>query len=688
MSLYRSRAHRLGAGYPGDATTAPQAPVGAEGDAVRQEQLKTDEELPEQGATWTSPRWLNRGFWAYGVMLAAGVFHLYTGATAPLPSMQQRAVHLSLGLVVVFLLHPPKSMSPITPNRRINLLDFLLIIASFIGGVVIYLQYNELLRTIQHDTFHVVLAFITAALVLEGARRTTGPGLSVLALVAILYALFGENLPGLFQHTGSTLPQIASNLYLSTEGILGIAVGVSSTYLVLFIVFGALLQLCGAGDFILALSKLMVGRFRGGQAKGATLASGMFASISGSQVGNVAATGPVTIPLMKSTGFSAKTAGAVEATASTGGMIMPPIMGATAFLIAEILQIPYAEVVLAAALPALLYYLAVLFTVDFESGKLRLRGERSEGVLSRLGRIFLSQGYQILPLAILVYLLVIEGNSPARAAFWGIVGAAMIIVVAGVVTRDWKSIYRLCAAGLTQGFQSMLVIIMACAASGIVLGMLGVTGLGFRLSYILTQLAGESVPLLLVLTMIASIILGMSLPAVAAYLVLAITVAPALVELGVEPLAAHMFVFYFGVLSALTPPVALAAFTAAGISGARPHATAFEGLRFALAGFVIPFAFVASPGLLLIGTWSEIVQAFVSCLLGIFALAAAVTGYMFARLNIALRLVLSAAAVVLLIPGLVTDLIGAALLGLVAAVSMITQRKGSDSKEAISPAMT
>ncbi|GAA4430947.1 TRAP transporter fused permease subunit [Georgenia halophila] len=686
MSKYKILAGRIGSAHRRGRDAQPSE---LSASAISSEPIASSSRHGEEEENgWTGSKWLHRGFWATGIMVAAAAFHLFTGFTAPFPSMQQRAVHLALGLVVVFLLHPPTAMSKVAPNRRVGVVDLILVVASAVIGIVIYLQYSEILQTFTYDSFHIVLAFIATLLVLEGARRTTGPALPCLAAIAILYAMFGQHLGGLFQHSGSTFGQIAGSLFLSTEGILGLAMGVSATYLVLFIIFGSLLQLSGAGDFILEQSNLMVGRFRGGQAKGATLASGMFGSISGSQVGNVAATGPVTIPLMKSTGFSAKMAGAVEATASTGGMIMPPIMGATAFLIAEILQVPYAEIVLAALLPALLYYLAVLFTVDFEAGRLGLKGRHTDGALRKVARLFLFQGYQLIPLAILIYLLIIAGTSPARAAVWGIVGAAGIIVVTGVVTKNWKSIFRLCVAGATQGFQATLIIIMACGAAGIVMGMLGVTGLGFRLSYILTQIAGESVPLLLVLTMIASIVLGMSLPAVAAYLILAVTVAPALTELGVQPVAAHMFVFYFGVLSAITPPVALAAFTAAGISGAPPHGTSFTAVRLAIAGFIIPFAFVASPALLLIGSPGEIVQAFVSCLLGVVALAAAVAGYLFSSLRLPWRAVLGMAAVALLLAGTLTDLIGTVLLAVAAGASRVRGRKeamGSTADSLASP---
>jgi len=619
------------------------------------------------------PRWLSRKVWALILMAFMAAFHIYMGATAPLPSLQQRSVHLSLGLMAVFLLYPPRSMSRPTPNRKINVLDGVLVLVSAFIGVAMYSESNTLLRQISPEAWHVVMAGIATVLVLEGARRTTGLVLPLLGLIAILYASFGQYLGGLFQHSGSTIEQIAGNLFLSTEGILGIALGVSATYVILFVIFGSFLQLCGTGDLMLKLSGLLVGHFRGGQAKGATIASGLFGSISGSQVGNVASTGPVTIPLMKSSGFNGKTAGAVEAAASSGGMLMPPVMGAAAFLMAEILQIPYIEIVRAALLPAILYYVAILFTIDFRAGRIGIRGSKSEGVRAALTRLLLKQGYQLVPLALLIYLLVGAGSSPARAAFWGIVGAGGLILVVGIVTRDWKSIGRLWLEGATSGVQATLVIIMACAAAGIVMGMMGVTGLGFRLSFILTELAGSSTVALLLLTMLASIILGMSLPAVAAYLVLAVTIAPALINMGLEPIAAHMYVFYFGILSAITPPVALAAFTAAGISGESPHKTSFEAVRFALAGFLIPFMFVYRPALLMIGTPGEVVLSFIFCLFGIYALAAAVEGYLFTPMPNWQRIVLLAGAVALVAPGVLSGFAGLVVLALIGFVNRRAQ---------------
>lgn len=647
------------------------------------EDFRAEPEVTGSQTTVATPQF--KVTWSMGglatiVMAAMAAFHIYMGATAPLPSMQQRAVHLSFGLMAVFLLYPPRSMAKPDGRRKFSIIDLILVAASALIGIVIYSQYNAILQQLQPETWQIVMTIVATLLVLEGARRTTGKALPILAIIFIVYAYFGANLPGLFQHSGSGIEQIARNLFLSTEGILGIALGVSATYVILFVIFGSLLQLTGTGDLMLKLSNVLVGGYRGGQAKGATIASGFFGSISGSQVGNVAATGPVTIPLMRATGFDRRTAGAVEATASTGGMFMPPIMGATAFLIAEILQIPYADVVLAAVLPAVLYYLALLFTIDLRAAKTGMHGTREAGKWRSLPKLLLRQGYLLLPLAILVYLLIVAGSSPARAAFWGITIAAAIAVVAALVNRDWRAIVRVCVQGAIEGVRSALIIVMATACAGIIVGMMGVTGLGFRLSFILTEFAGSSVIALLLLTMIASIVLGMGLPAVAAYIVLAITVAPALADLGVTPLAAHMYVFYFGVLAAITPPVALAAFTAAGISGDSPHKTAFTALKFALAGFLIPFMFVMNPALLLDGTPIAVIHAFASSVLGVFALAVAVEGYLFRRLAIWLRLLSGAGAITLLAPGLWSDFAGLALIVIVGVIAARTPKEDAREK--------
>lgn len=616
-----------------------------------------------------------RGRIAYFVGIMASLFHIGTGALAPLPAMQNRVLHLAFGLVIVFLVVTAGSAKR-RPGAVSTAVDMVLLALSVGTAGYIFFNSEVLLRQLQPGAFETAVAFVLTALVLEATRRTTGWVLPILGAVSIVYAIFGDRLGGLFQHSGASLNQIGRNLALSTEGILGVAIGVSATYVILFVLFGALLQLCGAGELVLKLSELVAGRFRGGQAKAATVASGLFGSISGSPVGNVAATGPVTIPMMKATGFSPKMAAGVEAAASTGGMIMPPVMGATAFLIAEILTIPYTDVVKAALIPAILYYVAVLFTIDGYAARHGLHGTRTERALRALGGLLAMRGYQLLPLAVLIYLLVAEGTTASRAAFWSIAVAAVLAVLAFGLARDLRRFPRALMDTLSEGFRSMLVIIMACATAGIVMGMMAVTGLGFRLSYILTEIAGGSTVALLLLVMVASIILGMSLPAVAAYLILAVTVAPALADLGVDPLAAHMFVFYFGVLSNITPPVALAAFTAAGIAGANPHATGFEAVKLALSGFLIPFMMVFSPGLLLMGGPGEIGFAVSTALLGVLALSAAVIGYFGGPIGWIPRAFLGLGGILLVIPEIWSSIAGLLIVIAIFSLSKINAKKG------------
>lgn len=619
-------------------------------EAVRSGPPKEDLVVP----IWTTGL---RSRLALGVGGFAAAYHIYTAALSPPPALEHRTVHLALGLVMCFLLWPASSKGH--QRTLAAIVDIALIVGALIPAAFIVWNSNELLAMFSPGWMEITFALVLTGLVLEGTRRAAGWALPCLALIAIAYALWGDNLTGLFQHSGTDLGQLSRMLTLSTQGILGTALGVSATYVILFVLFGGLVQLSGAGNMIMQLADIVAGRFRGGSAKTATVASGLMGSISGSPVGNVATTGPVTIPMMRKSGFSARSAAAIEASASTGGMILPPVMGASAFLMAEILAIPYVEVVYAAAVPAILYYVALLFAIDSFAGRHRLSGSVTERALRALGTLLLMRGYQLLPLAVLIYMLIIESSTPARAAFWGLATAAVIAaVISGIRGIGWGYPIALIKT-LADGFRSMVVIIMACATAGIVMGVMGLTGLGFRLSYILNELADGSVILLLVLTMIASIILGMSLPAVAAYLVLAVTVAPALVDLGVNPIGAHLFVLYFGVLSNITPPVGLAAFAAAGISGSEPQRTSVEAVKLAIPGYIIPYIIVYSPGLMLDGSVQDITLAIASALLAFWALGGCLAGYFGGDLGPVARLVIGLAGITLVVPELMIQVSGA-----------------------------
>lgn len=601
--------------------------------------------------------------------VAAG-YHIWTGAFSPPPALEHRTLHLVFGLVMCFLLWPASK------KHKEGLLsktwDFVLIVGAIVPGVFIVWNSNDLLAMFSPGWLEITYALVLTFAVLEGTRRVAGWVLPSLGIIAIAYALYGDRLVGLFQHSGTDVGQLARMLALSTEGILGTALGVSATYVILFVLFGGLLQLSGAGETIMRLSDIVAGRFKGGSAKAATVASGLMGSISGSPVGNVATTGPVTIPMMKKTGFSGRTAAAVEASASTGGMIMPPVMGASAFLIAEILAIPYVEVALAALIPSLLYYAAILFTIDRYAARYGLRGSPIERALRALGTLLTMRGYQLLPLAVLIYMLLVERSTPARAAFWGLAIGAVIAAIAAGIRGHGRRFPVALIKTLADGYRSMVIIILACATAGIVMGVMSLTGLGFRLSYILTEIAGGQVLLLLLMTMVASIILGMSLPAVAAYLILAVTVAPALVDLGIEPLAAHIFVLYFGVLSNITPPVGLAAFTAAGIAKSPPQRTSLEAVKIALPGFLIPYILIYSPGLILLDDAQGIIIASASALVGVFALSCALMGYLGARLGLTSRIVLGGAGIILGVPHVPLNLVG---LGILILIFLITASK-------------
>jgi TRAP transporter 4TM/12TM fusion protein len=440
-----------------------------------------------------------------------------------------------------------------------------------------------------------VLFIVTLTVLLLLVYFHVGWVLVVLVLTALAYAVYGDFVPGRYGHGGYGLDRLASTLFLSTEGIYGIPMGVAVDYIFLFALFGTLLLRTGTGEVFVDLARALTGRAQGGPALSAVLSSSLMGTINGSAVANVVTTGTFTIPLMKRLGLSATTAGAVEAAASSAGQIIPPIMGAAAFLMAEIIGVPYAQIALAAAIPAGLYVLALLIAVRLEAGRLNLARDPS-GRLSLLGPLLLRRGYLLLPLVLLIVLLV-QGYTPMRAA--------VISIAAALLLTPWRKETRLgplalvgvCIDALTVSVQ----IVAAIAAAGVVIGVLGLTGLGLMLSGLILELGGQNLLAVLLLTALASFVLGMGLPTSAAYLLLAVLVAPALVTMGLPDISAHMFIFYYGLLSAITPPVALAAYAAAGISGADSNATAFEAIRLGFVKVLVPFMFVTMPGLLMIG---------------------------------------------------------------------------------------
>jgi TRAP transporter 4TM/12TM fusion protein len=600
------------------------------------------------------------------LVLAAGaaVFHLWSAGVSPFTALVQRPVHLALFAFLGFLglgtrvvgagkakaisaeADPGALTSPPVRSTLQTVISWGLALLSMVSFLYLAVENQELVgRSGTPTALDLALGAIGVVLVLELARRATGWGLVLIASLALAYAFLGPWLPGILAHRGYGAGRLVEHLYLSTEGIWGVPLGVSADFVYLFILFGAVLDVAGGGALLIALADRVAGRSRGGPAKTAAVASCFMGSLSGSAVANVVTTGAFTIPMMKRAGFKPHFAGGIEAAASTGGQLMPPVMGAGAFILATWTSIPYVQVALAALVPALLYYGALLMAIHFRAAKIGLEPNKDvikERISNRL--------HLLIPLAVIVVLLAM-GRSPMRAAFWGVASAALLAVLRRETRLSRGDVRRavLVAAGGT------VQVAAACAAAGIVVGVATLTGIGLRMSELIITLSGGHLLPALGLTAMGSIVLGMGLPTTAAYVVLAALGAPALVELGVPLLAAHLFIFYFGCISNVTPPVSLAAYAAAGIAGSEPLQTAFSAVALAAAGFLVPFMFVYGPPLLLVGTPLEIGIAFVTGMAGVTALAASAIGYGRRPFKIWERLLLATAAVALIFPGLATD---------------------------------
>jgi TRAP transporter 4TM/12TM fusion protein len=597
--------------------------------------------------------------------LAAALFHLFAAGVAPFTALVQRPVHLAIMAILGFLtlaarrVEPSEDGVPTDDGSKGSGPDWLAwTLAGLSVMVCAYLasQNQELVqRSGSPTTLDLVAGAVAILLVLELARRATGWGLVVICVLALAYALAGPHLPGVLAHRGYGPVRLIEHLYLSTEGIWGVPLGVSADFVYLFVLFGAVLEAAGGGALLIALADKVAGGTRGGPAKTAAVASAFMGSLSGSAVANVVTTGTFTIPLMKRAGFKPHFAGAIEAAASTGGQLMPPIMGAGAFILATWTNIPYVRVASAAAIPAALYYVALLAAIHFRAGKMGI-----EPTGHGSGEKLLNRVHLLAPVVLIVAFLA-AGRSPMRAAFWG-VASALFLAYLSPATRQGPAQLRAMIDGAGRG---AVQVAAACAAAGIVVGVASLTGIGLRMSELIVTLSQGNLLAALVLTALGSIVLGMGLPTTAAYVVLAALGAPALVELGVPLLGAHLFIFYFGCISNVTPPVSLAAFAAAGIAGSSPVRTASTAAVLASAGFLVPFMFIYGPPLLLEGSVIEILAVSLTAALGVTALASAAMGYGRRHLAPWERLVLGVGALCLVVPGLVTDGVGILALGVV-----------------------
>ncbi len=553
---------------------------------------------------------------------------------APLDPWSLRLIHLGLGMAIAFLIFP------VVKKRKIGIIDFLLAaLAIVVNGYVLVFMDDIIARFALPSTVDLVMGVICIILLLEMTRRVVGLPMVIIAIAFLLYAYFGNYMPGLLAHKGYTVSRIIDHLYLYMEGIYGVPLGVSASFVILFIIFGSFLQVTKTGDFFMGVANSLAGRARGGPAKIAILASALFGTVSGSSVANVSATGSYTIPLMKKTGYKPHFAGAVEAVASSGGQIMPPIMGAAAFIMSELTGIPYITIILAALLPAILYFATLQISVHLEALKTGLKGLSKEEVPS-LKRVFIDGGHLIVPLLVLIFLLAVMRMSPMYAAFWSIVAS----VVVSSLRKGTRMTPKEFLKALEMGAKGALIVVAACATAGIIIGVVTLTGLGLRFTGIILEFGAGSVILTLILTMIACYILGMGVPTTAAYIIAAVLAAPALLSLGVPLLAAHLFVFYNALLADITPPVAVASYAGAGIAGADPMRTAFTSVRIGWMKFFIPFYFVYIPALLIIGCKPlAILWTFTIVFLSILCFSFVFQNWLFRRLSHWERIILMAA---------------------------------------------
>lgn len=622
------------------------------------------------------------------IAICYSLFHLFITFN-PQPELIQRAAHVAIGLVLVFLLYPARQSSS---RQSISWFDWILALASFSSFIYIWTEYQAIMtsRGGIPNTLDIVFAIMTVVLVVEAARRVMGWMLPILGLIFLTYPFVSHFnwMPDRLLTRHYTISDIFGQMYLKTEGLYSSAIGASVTFIFLFILFGAFLAKSGMGKLFNDLAMALAGHKQGGPAKVAVISSGFMGSINGTAVANVVGTGSFTIPLMKKIGYDKNFAGAVEASASVGGQILPPVMGASAFIMAETTGVSYGTIALAATLPALLYYLGVLAQVHFRAGRDDLKGV-PKADLPRVKEVLKERGHLLIPIIALVFFL-FQSIPVSYAAVYTI---ALTIVVASF-KKTTRMGFKEILEALEDGAKQSLSVMAACAVVGIIIGVVSLTSFGSVMTSSIMSIGAGSLFLTLFFTMIASMILGMGLPSIPAYIITATMAAPALANFDIPTLVAHMFVFYFGLFANITPPVALAAFAGAGIAGGDPMRTGFQALKLSLAGFIVPFLFVYNPAMLMIDTtnaavnarefafpaWTTIVSITVTSIVGILALGAAVEGYFKTALNWFWRLFLGAGALMLIIPETITDVVGAVLVVIAIGYNIMKARKTETQK--------
>ena len=589
--------------------------------------------------------------------ITLSIYHMFVAFAGSLEAHAFRSTHLAFVMILCFLIRPLGRQKFTDKINGWFAIDMILILLTI--GIQIYKMWDMesyIFRRGDLTDWDIWLGVTFIIILLEATRRTVGWAMVIIAAFFLIQTRFSDYFIGIFYGPPSDLFAMVDYIWMRENGIYGIPLMVMATYIFLFILFGAILVRSGAGRFFINVALSLTGSRVGGPAKASVVSSCLMASVSGSAVANVVTTGSFTIPLMKRIGYRNYFAGAVEACASSGGQIMPPVMGAAAFVIAEFLNMPYLQVAVAGLFPAIIYFFSIFVMVHFEAKKRNLSTIAPDELPSfkeevkRGGHLFLS--------IVLIVVLLIIGYTPMFAAFWAI----MSIFVLSALKPETRMTPSDILSALEEGARSAVSVSIACATAGIIIGCVFVSGLGLKFSTLIVSLSGGQLWIALILTMFASLILGMGLTTTAVYITLAALVIPALVNMGVEPIAAHMFAFYFGLVSAITPPVALASFAAAGIAGSNPMQTGFHSFRLGIAKYILPFVFIFSPGILFVGEWHTIIISILATFAGIYALTVTTEGWMIERAGWSIRIAALASAALLFHPGLLTNVIGLALL--------------------------
>lgn len=588
------------------------------------------------------------------VALIWALFQIYVNSFGVLEAIKMRAWHLGFLLILTFLLYPANKKK-MKARKLPTVWDMTCILLTLYSVGYLLITYDTFAR--DRAGFHVEMDYLVGAIglfvVFEASRRIAGYTLTIIAAVFLAYNFLGPYIPGMLGHAGYSYERVTDIMWWGSQGLFGITLGVSATYIFMFVLFGAFLKNSGFTDFINDIALALAGWTAGGPAKVSVIGSGFMGMVNGSAVANVVTTGAVTIPLMKKTGYSSRFAAAVEAVASTGGQIAPPVMGAAAFIMAEFIGVPYTTIILAAIIPALVYYIALFMVVHFEAKKIGLKGISKENI-PNVVQVLKEGGHLTIPIIVLLGLL-FTGVTPLYAATFALIAT----VVASWFRKSTRMGLKQIVDSMVEGSLSAIGVGIACAIVGVVVGTVSLTSVGLTLGNNILQLSGGSIIVAAILTMIISIVLGMGIPATAAYIIVATISAPLLVQLGAPPLAAHLFAFFYASLSNITPPVALAAYAAAGLSGANPNAVGFLATKLGLTGFIIPYFFLFNPVLLFDGeSYVHSFIALITASIGVVALAGGLQGWVLNKTNWIQRIMLFATAFLMIDPNIVLSIIG------------------------------